>query len=110
MQTYSQYQNAALLILRIITAAIFYVAAYYKFPFWSGAPEGISPFMLFVTRLLSISEPLGAFYASVEQRDNPEYRRKPWHRQNLFITPDNIFPCMLLVPGPTVVLPLGPHA
>jgi putative oxidoreductase len=60
MQTYSTYQNAALLILRIITAAIFYVAAYFKFPFWSGAPEGISPFLLFVTRLLSIAEPLGA--------------------------------------------------
>ena len=60
MQTYSKFQNAALLILRIITAVIFYVAAYYKFPFWSGVPEGISPFMLFVTRLLSIAEPLGA--------------------------------------------------
>jgi len=60
MQTYSTYQNSALLILRIITAAIFYVAAYFKFPFWSGAPEGISPFLLFVTRLLSIAEPLGA--------------------------------------------------
>ena len=60
MPTYTKYQNAALLILRIITAAIFYVAAYYKLPFWSGAPEGVSPFMLFVTRLLSIAEPLGA--------------------------------------------------
>jgi len=60
MQTYTQYQNASLLILRIITAAIFYVAAYFKFPFWSSAPEGISGFMLFTTRLLSIAEPLGA--------------------------------------------------
>ena len=60
MQAYTKYQNTALLILRIITAAIFYVAAYFKFPFWTSAPEGISPFLLFVTRLLSIAEPLGA--------------------------------------------------
>ena len=60
MQTYTRYQNASLLILRIITAAIFYVAAYYKFPFWSDAPAGTSAFMLFVVRLLSIAEPLGA--------------------------------------------------
>ena len=60
MQTYTKYQNASLLILRIITAAIFYVAAYYKFPFWSGAHPGISSFMLFTTKLLSIAEPLGA--------------------------------------------------
>jgi uncharacterized membrane protein YphA (DoxX/SURF4 family) len=60
MQTYTNSQNAGLLILRIITAAIFYVAAYFKFPFWSNAPEGISTFMLFTTRVLSIAEPLGA--------------------------------------------------
>jgi putative oxidoreductase len=57
---YTKYQNLSLLILRIITAAIFYVAAYYKFPYWSSAPEGLSAFMLFTTRLLSIAEPLGA--------------------------------------------------
>ncbi len=60
MQAYTKYQNAGLLILRIVTAAIFYVAAYYKFPFWSGAPEGTSAFLLFTTRFLSIAEPLGA--------------------------------------------------
>jgi len=60
MQTYTDYQNAAPLILGIITAAIFYVAAYFKFPFWSNTPEGISPFLLFTTKLLSIVEPLGA--------------------------------------------------
>lgn len=60
MQTYSKYQNSALLILRIVTAAIFFVAAYYKFPFWSSAPEGMSAFMLFITKLLSVAEPLGA--------------------------------------------------
>ena len=60
MQPYTNFQNASLLILRVITAAIFYVAAYFKFPFWSHAPEGISPFLLFTTKLLSIAEPLGA--------------------------------------------------
>jgi uncharacterized membrane protein YphA (DoxX/SURF4 family) len=60
MQVYTTSQNASLFILRLVTATIFYVAAYYKFPFWSEAPQGISPFMLFTTRLLSIVEPLGA--------------------------------------------------
>ena len=60
MKAYTTPQNISLFFLRLVTAAIFYVAAYYKFPFWSEAPEGISPFMLFTTRLLSIVEPLGA--------------------------------------------------
>jgi uncharacterized membrane protein YphA (DoxX/SURF4 family) len=60
MQTYTNSQNGALLLLRIITAAIFYVAAYFKFPFWKSAPEGMSSFLLFTTKLLSIAEPLGA--------------------------------------------------
>ncbi len=60
MQTYTKFQNISLLILRIITASIFYVAAYFKFPFWSLETPGMSAFLLFVTRLLSIAEPLGA--------------------------------------------------
>lgn len=60
MQAYTSTQNVALLILRIVTAAIFFVAAYFKFPFWSNVPPGTSSFMLFTTRLLSIVEPLGA--------------------------------------------------
>ncbi len=60
MQTYTNYQNTALLILRIITAAIFYVAAYVKIPYWTDIHQATSPFLLFVTRLLSIAEPLGA--------------------------------------------------
>jgi uncharacterized membrane protein YphA (DoxX/SURF4 family) len=62
MQKYSTFQNVALLILRIIIAAIFYVSAYFKFPFWSGVPDGMqmSSFLLFTTKLLSIAEPLGA--------------------------------------------------
>ena len=60
MEGYTNNQNAALLILRLVTAAIFFVAAYVKFAFWSHPPEGMSAFMLFTTRLLSIAEPLGA--------------------------------------------------
>ncbi len=60
MPKYTVSQNVALFILRLVIAAVFYVAAYYKLPFWKGAPEGVSAFMLFVTRLLSIVEPLGA--------------------------------------------------
>ncbi|HWI90675.1 MAG TPA: DoxX family protein [Flavisolibacter sp.] len=60
MPTYSTFQNACLLFLRIVIAAIFFVAAYFKFPFWSSAPQGMSPFLLFTTKLLSIAEPLGA--------------------------------------------------
>lgn len=60
MPTYTTYQNTSLLILRIVTAAIFYVAAYYKFPYWTGAPEGTSAFILFTAKILSIAEPLGA--------------------------------------------------
>lgn len=56
---YSINQNIALLLLRIITASMFYVAAYYKFPFWADSPEGMT-FLLFATRVLSIAEPLGA--------------------------------------------------
>lgn len=60
MQAYSNFQNASLSFLRLVIAVIFYVAAYFKFPFWRHAPEGISPFLLFTTKLLSIAEPLGA--------------------------------------------------
>ena len=60
MKTNTTSQNASLFILRIITASIFYVAAYFKFPFWSGAPAGMSTFLVFSMRLLSIVEPLGA--------------------------------------------------
>ena len=60
MQTYNNIQNTSLLFLRIVTASLFYVAAYYKFPFWSGAPEGMSAFLLISTKVLSIAEPLGA--------------------------------------------------
>jgi putative oxidoreductase len=57
---YTPFQNAALFFLRLIIAAIFFVAGYYKFPFWSSVPEGMSATMVFITKLLSIAEPLGA--------------------------------------------------
>jgi uncharacterized membrane protein YphA (DoxX/SURF4 family) len=57
---YTKNQNLALLILRIIVAAIFFVAAYYKFSFWSSPPQGMSQGMINLTRFLSIAEPLGA--------------------------------------------------
>lgn len=57
---YSKNQNAALLILRIIIAAIFFVAGYYKFFFWSGTMEGMSPGMTNLMKFLSVAEPLGA--------------------------------------------------
>jgi uncharacterized membrane protein YphA (DoxX/SURF4 family) len=60
MHVYTKSQHIALLVLRIITATIFYVAAYFKFPFWSNATQGMSAFLLFATRLLSIVEPIGA--------------------------------------------------
>lgn len=62
MRSYNTFQNASLFVLRIITAAIFYVAAWYKIPFWKSVPQGMemSPFLLFTTKLLSIAEPLGA--------------------------------------------------
>ena len=60
MQPYTKLQNATLLILRLIIAAIFLYAAYAKLPFWSSAPEGMSAMMLNLTKFLSIVEPLGA--------------------------------------------------
>lgn len=56
---YSKSQNAALLILRMIIAAIFFVAAYGKFPFWSSNPYNLGSFDLNLNRFLSIAECLG---------------------------------------------------
>jgi len=60
MSLYTTFQNAALLILRIITAAIFFVAAWFKIPFWKGSHPEITPTMLLITKITSIAEPLGA--------------------------------------------------
>lgn len=60
MQPYTTFQNAVLLIMRVMLAAIFLVAGYYKFPFWSAQPSAEMPaMMLNLTLLLSVVEPLG---------------------------------------------------
>src|SRR4051812_3330602 len=60
MNTYTKFQNFALLIVRMIVAAIFLVAAYYKLPFWQGVTLGMSANMIYLMKFLSIAEPLGA--------------------------------------------------
>jgi putative oxidoreductase len=57
---YSKNQNLALIILRIVIAALFFVAAYYKIPFWKGETLGMSAGMVNLMKFLSIVEPLGA--------------------------------------------------
>ena len=60
MEPHTRLQSSALLILRVIIAAIFFQAAYAKVPFWSGIPEGTSTAMANLVKFLSIVEPLGA--------------------------------------------------
>ena len=60
MQRYTKLQDAALLVLRLVVAAIFLYAGSAKWPFWSAAPEGMSVGLLNVMKFLSIVEPLGA--------------------------------------------------
>jgi putative oxidoreductase len=60
MKTSNRYQEWTLLVVRIIISAIFLVAGYYKLSFWNHAPEGMQPALLYLTRFLSIAEPLGA--------------------------------------------------
>jgi putative oxidoreductase len=59
-KSYTNHQNAALLVLRVIVAVIFFYAAYAKFPFWSGAPKWMAAWLLTVLKFLTIIEPLGA--------------------------------------------------
>lgn len=60
LRTSLKFQNFALLVLRLVIAAIFLFAAYAKLAFWSAAPDGISLIMLNLIKFLSIVEPLGA--------------------------------------------------
>ncbi len=60
MQSYTKFQDAALLSLRLIVAAIFLYAGYVKLPFWSSTPEGMTAIMASLMKLLAIAEPLGA--------------------------------------------------
>ncbi len=57
---YTNNQNLALLMLRVTTSAIFFVAGFYKFFFWSHSMEGMSAAMANLMKFLSIVEPLGA--------------------------------------------------
>jgi putative oxidoreductase len=59
MQPYTRFQETALLVLRLIVAAIFLYAGYAKWGFWSAAPEGMSAGMVNLVKFLSIVEPLG---------------------------------------------------
>ncbi len=60
MQRYSKAQDAALLVLRLVVAAIFMHAGSAKWPFWSAPPEGMSVVLLNIMKFLSIVEPLGS--------------------------------------------------
>src|SRR5918998_1879072 len=59
-QRYTRSQDTALLVLRLVVAAIFLYAGSAKWPFWSAPPEGMSVVLLNVLKLLSIVEPLGS--------------------------------------------------
>lgn len=56
---YTSLQNTALLAVRFAVAAIFFVAAYAKFPLWTTTPEGIPVLLVNTMLFLSIVEPLG---------------------------------------------------
>src|SRR2546427_5944787 len=58
-QPYTKVQDTALLVLRLVVAAIFLYAGSAKWPFWSAPPEGMSVVLLNVLRFLSIVEPSG---------------------------------------------------
>jgi len=60
MQSYTAFQNFALFVLRLIIAAVFFVAGYYKIPFWKGVHPELNTSMLLITKILSVAEPLGA--------------------------------------------------
>lgn len=60
MRPYTRAQDAALLVLRLVVAAVFMYAGTAKWPFWSAPAEGMSVTLLNVVRFLSIVEPLGS--------------------------------------------------
>ena len=53
-------QEAALVLLRLVVAAVFLYAGTAKWAMWSTPIEGMSPFMHNLIRFLAIVEPLGA--------------------------------------------------
>ena len=60
MQPYTRLQDTALLVLRLVVAAVFMYAGSAKWPFWSAPPEGMSVLLLNLMKFLSIVEPLGS--------------------------------------------------
>ena len=65
MRPYTKSQNIALLVLRLITAVIFLYAAYAKLPLWYFEPDGMSPLLVMIMKLLTIVEPLGALAITI---------------------------------------------
>jgi putative oxidoreductase len=59
-QRYTKAQDSALLVLRLVVAAVFLYAGSAKWPFWSAPPEGMSVLLLNVMKFLSVVEPLGS--------------------------------------------------
>ncbi len=57
---YTRLQDAALLVLRLVVAAIFMYAGTAKWPFLSTAPEGMPAGLLNIMKFLAIVEPLGS--------------------------------------------------
>ena len=65
MRPYTKSQNIALLVLRLIIAVIFLYAAYAKLPLWYFEPDGMSPTLVMIMKLLTIVEPLGALAITI---------------------------------------------
>lgn len=66
MKHSKKFQDASLLGLRLIIAAIFlYVGGYGKLFIWSTPPEGMPTAMLLLMKFLSIVEPIGAVAIAV---------------------------------------------
>jgi uncharacterized membrane protein YphA (DoxX/SURF4 family) len=60
MQRHTTFQEASLLILRFVLAAIFLYAGVLKFGFWSAPPEGMPMGMINLMRFLAVVETVGA--------------------------------------------------
>ena len=59
MHPHTKAQDTALIMLRLIIAAIFLYGGYAKWIFWSAVPDGMPAGMVMLIKFLSIVEPLG---------------------------------------------------
>ena len=59
-QPYTPMQESALIVLRLVVAAVFLYAGTAKWPLWSAPMPGMSPLLHNLIRFLAIVEPLGA--------------------------------------------------